>query len=162
MKTKTQIKRKAKRMISLLLTAMLVISTMAVGLSVVNAATTDDAVNAGESKTFYLFYSDNDNISSWSEDNKIKMELVNDKYVAQLNLKYQDNGVNQYFAINDSPNKPTSNSQLWNATNQYSINSTASNISDKAPQEHDQIYFFRFAYYKLNSVTIEFDVEFFE
>lgn len=159
MKTKTQIKRKAKRMISLLLTAMLVISTMAVGLSVVNAATTDDAVNAGESKTFYLFYSDNDNISSWSEDNKIKMELVNDKYVAQLNLKYQDNGVNQYFAINDSPNKPTSNSQLWNATNQYSINSTASNISDKAPQEHDQIYFFRFAYYKLNSVTIEFDGE---
>lgn len=159
MKTKTQIKRKAKRMISLLLTAMLVISTMAVGLSVVNAATTDDAVNAGESKTFYLFYSDNDNISSWSEDNKIKMELVNDKYVAQLNLKYQDNGVNQYFAINDSPNKPTSNSQLWNATNQYSIDSTASNISDKAPQEHDQIYFFRFAYYKLNSVTIEFDGE---
>lgn len=159
MKTKTQIKRKAKRMISLLLTAMLVISTMAVGLSVVNAATTDDAVNAGESKTFYLFYSDNDNISSWPEDNKIKMELVNDKYVAQLNLKYQDNGVNQYFAINDSPNKPTSNSQLWNATNQYSINSTASNISDKAPQEHDRIYFFRFAYYKLNSVTIEFDGE---
>lgn len=157
MKMKTQIKRKAKRMISLLLTAMLVISTMAVGLSVVNAATTDDAVNAGESKTFYLFYSDNDNISSWSEDNKIKMELVNGKYVAQLNLKYQDNGVNQYFAINDSPNKPTSNSQLWNATNQYSIDSTASNISDKGPQEHDRIYFFRFAYYKLNSVTIEFN-----
>lgn len=162
MKTKTQIKRKAKRMISLLLTAMLVISTMAVGLSVVNAATTDDAaVKAGESKTFYLFYSDIgsnfDNISSWSEDNKIKMELVNGKYVAQLNLKYQNDGVNQYFAINDSPNKPTSNSQLWHDKSQYSINSTVSNISDKGPQEYSQIYFFRFSYYKLNSVTIEFD-----
>lgn len=157
MKTKTQIKRKAKRMISLLLTAMLVISTMAVGLSVVNAATTDDAVNAGESKTFYLFYSDNDNISSWPEANKIKMNFVNDKYVAKLDLKYQNNGVNQYFAINDSPDKPTSNSQLWHDKSQYSIDSTASNISDKGPQEHDQIYFFRFAYYKLNSVTIEFD-----
>lgn len=157
MKMKTQIKRKAKRMISLLLTAMLVISTMAVGLSVVNAATTDDAVNAGESKTFYLFYSDNDNISSWPEANKIKMNFVNDKYVAKLDLKYQNNGVNQYFAINDSPDKPTSNSQLWHDKSQYSIDSTASNISDKGPQEHDQIYFFRFAYYKLNSVTIEFD-----
>lgn len=157
MKTKTQIKRKAKRMLSLLLTAMLIISTMAVGLSVVNAATTDDAVNAGESKTFYLFYSDNDNISSWPEENKIKMNFVNGKYVAKLDLKYQNNGVNQYFAINDSPDKPTSTSQLWKDTSQYSIDSTASNISDKAPQEHDQIYFFRFAYYKLNSVTIEFD-----
>lgn len=157
MKMKTQIKRKAKRMLSLLLTAMLVISTMAVGLSVVNAATTDDAVNAGESKTFYLFYSDNDNISSWPEANKIKMNFVNDKYVAKLDLKYQNNGVNQYFAINDSPDKPTSNSQLWHDKSQYSIDSTASNISDKGPQEHDQIYFFRFAYYKLNSVTIEFD-----
>lgn len=157
MKMKTQIKRKAKRMLSLLLTAMLIISTMAVGLSVVNAATTDDAVNAGESKTFYLFYSDNDNISSWPEENKIKMNFVNGKYVAKLDLKYQNNGVNQYFAINDSPNKPTSTSQLWKDTSQYSIDSTASNISDKAPQEHDQIYFFRFAYYKLNSVTIEFD-----
>lgn len=39
MKMKTQIKRKAKRTLSLLLTAMLVISTMVVGLSVVNAAT---------------------------------------------------------------------------------------------------------------------------
>lgn len=38
MKMKTQIKRKAKRTISLLLTAMLVISTMIVGLATVNAA----------------------------------------------------------------------------------------------------------------------------
>lgn len=38
MKTKTQIKRKAKRMISLLLTAMLLISTMVVGISTVSAA----------------------------------------------------------------------------------------------------------------------------
>lgn len=39
MKMKTQIKRKAKRTISLLLTAMLVISTMVVGIATVNAAT---------------------------------------------------------------------------------------------------------------------------
>lgn len=39
MKMKTQIKRKGKRTISLLLTAMLVISTMIVGLATVNAAT---------------------------------------------------------------------------------------------------------------------------
>ena len=159
MKTKTYIKRKAKRVISLLLTAMLVISTMAVGLSVVNAATTDDAVNAGESNTFYLFYSDigsnQDSVSSWSESNKIK--IVNGKYVAQLTLKYQNDGANQYFAINNSSNKPTPTSQLWHDKSQYSIDSTASNISDKGPQEHDQIYFFRFAYYKLDSVTIEFD-----
>lgn len=38
MKTKTQIKRKAKRMLSLLLTAMLIISTMVVGISTVSAA----------------------------------------------------------------------------------------------------------------------------
>lgn len=38
MKRKTQIKRKAKRMISLLLTAMLLISTMVVGISTVSAA----------------------------------------------------------------------------------------------------------------------------
>lgn len=38
MKMKTQIKRKAKRMLSLLLTAMLIISTMVVSLPVVNAA----------------------------------------------------------------------------------------------------------------------------
>lgn len=163
MKTKTQIKRKAKRMLSLLLTAMLVISTMAVGLSVVNAATTDAAaVKAEESKTFYLFYSDigfnNDNISSWSENNKIQMKFVNGKYVAKLNLKYQNDGLNQYFAINDSPNKPTSNSQLWHDTSQYDIiNSIGNNITAKEPKEYGQIYFFRFAYYQLSSVTIEFD-----
>ena len=39
MKRKTQIKRKAKRMLSLLLTAMLLISTMVVGISTVSAAT---------------------------------------------------------------------------------------------------------------------------
>lgn len=39
MKMKTQIKRKAKRMLSLLLTAMLLISTMVVGISTVSAAT---------------------------------------------------------------------------------------------------------------------------
>lgn len=38
MKRKTQIKRKAKRMLSLLLTAMLLISTMVVGISTVSAA----------------------------------------------------------------------------------------------------------------------------
>lgn len=38
MKMKTQIKRKAKRMLSLLLTAMLLISTMVVGISTVSAA----------------------------------------------------------------------------------------------------------------------------
>ena len=163
MKTKTQIKRKAKRMLSLLLTAMLVISTMAVGLSVVNAATTDAAaVKAEESKTFYLFYSDigfnNDNISSWSENNKIQMKFVNGKYVAKLNLKYQNDGLNQYFAINDSPNKPTVGSQLWSATSQYDIiNSIGNNITAKEPKEYGQIYFFRFAYYQLSSVTIEFD-----
>ena len=41
MKMKTQIKRKAKRMLALLLTAMLIISTMVVSLSVVNAAGSD-------------------------------------------------------------------------------------------------------------------------
>lgn len=159
MKMKTQIKRKAKRMISLLLTAMLVISTMAVGLSVVNAATTDDvAVNAGESKTFYLFYSDKDNISSWPEENKIEMNFVNGKYVAKLDLTYQNIGVDKYFAINDSPHKPTVGSQLWSDTSQYEIiNSIGKNVTAKEPKEYGQIYFFRFAYYQLSSVTIEFD-----
>lgn len=162
MKMKTQIKRKAKRTLSLLLTAMLIISTMVVGLSVVNAATTDDAaVKAGESKTFYLFYSDigtnDDQISSWSEKNKIKMEYVNGKYVAPLDLKYQDNGANQYFAINNSSNKPTSTSQLWTDRSQYNVSKTVNNVSDVERKENGQIYFFRFAYYQLSSVTIEFD-----
>lgn len=42
MKMKTQIKRKAKRSLSLLLTAMIIISTMVVSLSVVNAAGSDN------------------------------------------------------------------------------------------------------------------------
>lgn len=58
MKTKTQIKRKAKRMISLLLTAMLIISTMVVGLSVVNAATTERTV----------YFVKNSNVNSWESD----------------------------------------------------------------------------------------------
>lgn len=58
MKTKTQIKRKAKRMLSLLITAMLVISTMVVGLSVVNAATTERTV----------YFVKNSNVNSWESD----------------------------------------------------------------------------------------------
>lgn len=118
-------------------------------------------VKVGTSETFYLFYSaiglNQDSVSDWPENNKIQMNFVNGKYVAQLNLKYQDSGQNQYFAINNSPNKPTSTSQLWRDKSQYSIDSTVSNVSAKAPQENGQIYFFRFAYYQLSSVTIEFD-----
>lgn len=118
-------------------------------------------VKVGTSETFYLFYSaiglNQDSVSDWPENNKIQMNFVNGKYVAQLNLKYQDSGQNQYFAINNSPDKPTSTSQLWKDTSQYSIDSTVRNVSDKAPQENGQIYFFRFAYYQLSSVTIEFD-----
>ena len=58
MKMKTQIKRKAKRTLSLFLTAMLVISTMAVGLSVVNAATTERTV----------YFVKNSNVNTWGSD----------------------------------------------------------------------------------------------
>ena len=112
-------------------------------------------------KTFYLFYSDigtnNDNISSWSESNKIKMNFVNGKYVAQLTLKYQNDGANQYFAINNSSNKPTKDSQLWHAESDYSINEAVDRVTDAKPKEFGGVYFFRIGYYQLNSVTIEFD-----
>lgn len=112
-------------------------------------------------KTFYLFYSDigtnNDNISSWPEDNTIKMNYENGKYVAKLNLKYQNDGANQYFAINNSSNKPTKDSQLWHAESDYSINEAVDRVTDAKPKEFGGVYFFRIGYYQLNSVTIEFD-----
>lgn len=56
MKTKTQIKQNTKRMLSLLLTAMLLVSTMVVGISTVSAAT---------KKTIYFIK--NGNAAGWSK-----------------------------------------------------------------------------------------------
>ena len=60
MKMKTQIKRKAKRMLSLLLTAMLLISTMVVGISTVNAASTLKPTTGEVADGYYrIFVTDN-------------------------------------------------------------------------------------------------------
>lgn len=73
MKMKTQIKRKAKRTLSLLLTAMLIISTMVVGVSTVSAATnyyyrgTENNWETTEMKTISgtsLYYYKSNNFSS--------------------------------------------------------------------------------------------------
>lgn len=55
MKTKTQIKRKAKRMLSLLLTAMLVISTMVVGIVSVSAVGANNGIIPKGEKLYYDF-----------------------------------------------------------------------------------------------------------
>ena len=55
MKTKTQIKRKAKRMISLLITAMLVISTMVVGIVSVSAVGANNGIIQKGEKLYYDF-----------------------------------------------------------------------------------------------------------
>lgn len=108
-------------------------------------------------KTFYLFNSEINDIAQWPDDNGIEMKLVDGKYVAQLDLEYSDTGANHYFAINDSSNKPTKDSQLWHGKTEYSITNNVKNVSGAGPQEYNQVYYFYFAYYKLNSVTIEFD-----
>lgn len=110
-------------------------------------------------KTFYLFNSEINDIAKWPDDNGIEMKLVDGKYVAQLDLEYSDTGANHYFAINDSSNKPTKDSQLWHGKTEYSITNNVKNVSGAGPQEYNQVYYFYFAYYKLNSVTIEFDGE---
>ncbi len=110
-------------------------------------------------KTFYLFNSKNNDIATWPDGNGIEMKLVGGKYVAQLDLEYSDFGTNCYFAINDSPNKPTKDSQLWHGKSEYSITKNAKNVERAEPQDYNQVYYFYFAYYKLNSVTIEFDGE---
>lgn len=108
-------------------------------------------------KTFYLFNSEINDIAKWPDNNGIEMKLVDGKYVAQLDLEYSDTGANHYFAINDSSNKPTKDSQLWHGKTEYSITNNVKNVSGAGPQEYNQVYYFYFAYYKLNSVTIEFD-----
>lgn len=108
-------------------------------------------------KTFYLFNSEINDIAQWPDNNGIEMKLVDGKYVAQLDLEYSDTGANHYFAINDSSNKPTKDSQLWHGKTEYSITNNVKNVSGAGPQEYNQVYYFYFAYYKLNSVTIEFD-----
>lgn len=108
-------------------------------------------------KTFYLFNSEINDIAQWPDDNGIEMKLVDGKYVAQLDLEYSDTGANHYFAINDSSNKPTKDSQLWHGKTEYSITNNVKNVNGAGPQEYNQVYYFYFAYYKLNSVTIEFD-----
>lgn len=110
-------------------------------------------------KTFYLFNSEINDIAQWPDNNGIEMKLVDGKYVAQLDLEYSDTGANHYFAINDSSNKPTKDSQLWHGKTEYSITNNVKNVSGAGPQEYNQVYYFYFAYYKLNSVTIEFDGE---
>lgn len=110
-------------------------------------------------KTFYLFNSKNNDIATWPDGNGIEMKLVGGKYVAQLDLEYSDTGANHYFAINDSSNKPTKDSQLWHDKREYSITKNAKNVNGAGPQDYNQVYYFYFAYYKLNSVTIEFDGE---
>lgn len=108
-------------------------------------------------KTFYLFNSEINDIAQWPDNNGIEMKLVDGKYVAQLDLKYSDTGANHYFAINDSSNKPTKDSQLWHGKTEYSITKNVKNVTGAGPQEYNQVYYFYFAYYKLKSVTIEFD-----
>ena len=108
-------------------------------------------------KTFYLFNSEINDIAQWPDNNGIEMKLVDGKYVAQLDLEYSDTGANHYFAINDSSNKPTKDSQLWHGKTEYSITNNVKNVNGAGPQEYNQVYYFYFAYYKLNSVTIEFD-----
>lgn len=110
-------------------------------------------------KTFYLFNSKINDIANWPDNNGIEMKLVGGKYVAQLDLEYSDTGANHYFAINDSSNKPTKDSQLWHDKREYSITKNAKNVNGAGPQDYNQVYYFYFAYYKLNSVTIEFDGE---
>lgn len=108
-------------------------------------------------KTFYLFNSKINDIANWPDNNGIEMKLVGGKYVAQLDLEYSDTGANHYFAINDSSNKPTKDSQLWHDKREYSITKNAKNVNGAGPQDYNQVYYFYFAYYQLNSVTIEFD-----
>ena len=108
-------------------------------------------------KTFYLFNSEINDIANWPDGNGIEMKLVGGKYVAQLDLKYSDSGANHYFAINDSSHKPTKDSQLWHGKTEYSITNNVKNVNGAGPQDYNQVYYFYFAYYKLNSVTIEFD-----
>lgn len=123
-----------------------------------NPITSNEAtVTVGAKKTFYLFNSEINDIAKWPDDNGIEMKLVDGKYVAQLDLVYSDIGTNRYFAINDSPNKPTKDSQLWHGKSEYSITHKAKNVERAVPQDYNQVYYFCFAYYKLNSVTIEFD-----
>lgn len=110
-------------------------------------------------KTFYLFNSEINDIANWPDGNGIEMKLVGGKYVAQLDLKYSGTGANHYFAINDSSNKPTKDSQLWHGKTEYSITNNVKNVNGAGPQDYNQVYYFYFAYYKLNSVTIEFDGE---
>ena len=110
-------------------------------------------------KTFYLFNSEINDIAQWPDDNGIEMKLVGGKYVAQLDLEYSESGKNCYFAINDSPKKPTKDSQLWHDRREYSITKNAKNVERAEPQDYSQVFYFYFAYYKLNSVTIEFDGE---
>ena len=108
-------------------------------------------------KTFYLFNSKNNDIATWPDGNGIEMKLVGGKYVAQLDLEYSDTGANHYFAINDSSNKPTKDSQLWHGKTEYSITENAENVTGADRQDYNQVYYFYFAYHNLNSVTIEFD-----
>lgn len=72
MKMKTQIKRKAKRMLSLLLTAMLLISTMVVGISTVSAATSAETIYfikngkaANWSKVHAYCWTENNGNNTW-------------------------------------------------------------------------------------------------
>lgn len=97
MKTKTQIKRKAKRMLSLLLTAMLLISTMVVGISTVSAATerTVYFVNRDGWTTVkaYCWYSDNTGDhykTAWPGENMTEAGTYDGKtlYKYTLDTKY--------------------------------------------------------------------------
>ena len=97
MKTKTQIKRKAKRMLSLLLTAMLLISTMVVGISTVSAATerTVYFVNRDGWTTVkaYCWYNDNTGDhykTAWPGENMTEAGTYDGKtlYKYTLDTKY--------------------------------------------------------------------------
>lgn len=101
MKTKTQIKRKAKRMLALLLTAMLLISTMVVGISTVSAATSAETIyfiKNGKAEKWSKVYA-----YCWTDgigDNKWPGEEISD-----TGLKYTDGSAIYSYTVKNNYEK---------------------------------------------------------
>ncbi len=101
MKTKTQIKQNTKRMLSLLLTAMLLISTMVVGISTVSAATSAETIyfiKNGKAKKWSKVFA-----YCWTEnngDNKWPGEEIFD-----TGLKYTDGSAIYSYTVENNYEK---------------------------------------------------------
>ena len=101
MKTKTQIKQNTKRMLSLLLTAMLLISTMVVGISTVSAVTSAETIyfiKNGKAKNWSNVFA-----YCWTEgsgDNKWPGEQIYD-----TGSKYSDGSAIYSYTVKDDYNK---------------------------------------------------------